>query len=144
MAIFTNGEYGGEVCSEIANAALKEFLAISPQVLEPREMSREELKEYCGLYDIPVMSCRVLSDSKGLLINITDKGGIPTPSSPPRVQPPPARVAFYDRDKIMGIKSPYMALRAESLRDPAGKIEWLMIMHRAHKREGKRYLASIC
>lgn len=137
MAIFTNSEYGGEVCSEIANTALKEFLDISPQALEPRVLSREGLKEYYGLYDIPVMSCRVLSDSKGLLIKITDKGGIPTPSSPPRVQPPPARIAFYDKDKIMGIKSPYMALRGEFLRDTAGKIKWLMIMHRAHKREGR-------
>lgn len=134
LAIFTNSEYGGEVCSEIASVALKEFLGIQTAVHKPITLSKSARAEYFGHYDVPLSSCDVTADSKGLLVKITDKGGFPTPSSPPVNQPPPARVAFYAKDKIMGIQSPYLPLRGEFLRGPDGKIKWLMIMHRAHRR----------
>lgn len=134
LAIFTNSDYGGEVCSKIASAALKEFLSIQSPADKPIVLPKSELKEYFGHYDIPLVSCEMTSDAKGLLVKITDKGGFPTPASPPLDQPPPARVAFYAKDKIMGIKSPYLPLRGEFLRGSDGKIKWLMIMHRAHKR----------
>lgn len=134
LAIFTNSDYGGEVCSKIASAALKEFLGIQSLPDKPLSLSKREYEEYFGHYDVPLSSCEVTSDAKGLLVKITDKGGFPTPSSPPLDQPPPARVSFYAKDKIMGIQSPYLPLRGEFLRDPKGRIKWLMIMHRAHRR----------
>jgi CubicO group peptidase (beta-lactamase class C family) len=134
LGIFSNSDYGGEVCAKIAETALKEFLAIRPPADKPIVLSRVEQKEYFGHYDVPLSSCEVRSDARGLLIKITDKGGFPTPSSPPTDQPPPARIAFYAKDKIMGIKSPYLPLRGEFLRDAAGKIKWLMLMYRAYKR----------
>lgn len=134
MAIFTNSDYGGEVCAKIAGVAMEEFLGVKTPQPCPIAMPKRELSEYFGYYDVPLSSCEVTADSKGLLIRITDKGGFPTPSSPPVNQPPPAHVAFYAKDKIMGVRSPYLPLRGEFLRGPDGEIKWLMIMHRAHKR----------
>lgn len=134
MVIFSNNDNGGEACSEISKAALREYFGILPQPQKPLRLPKSGLREYLGKYEIPVLACELSADSKGLVLKMTDKGGFPTPSSPPLDQPPPARVAFYEKDRIMGIKSPYKPVRGEFLRGPGGKIEWLRIFHRAHKR----------
>lgn len=134
MAVFTNSDYGGEVCAEITKAALKEYFNIPPLEMKSIRLPKKGLSEYRARFEMPVMTCDVVVEGKGLTLKMVDKGGYPTPSSPPLDQPPPVPVKFYAEDKIMGFKSPYKTLRGEFLRDPRGEIKWLRLFSRIFPR----------
>jgi hypothetical protein len=50
--------------------------------------------------------------------------------------PPPARAAFYARDRMVLIDGPYKGERAEFLRSPEGEIRWLR-MGRIYAPQGR-------
>ena len=78
---------------------------------------------------------KLVKKGKNLLLRIIDKGGFPNPDSLPRVQPPPTRVAFYAKDKIMALDAPWKGAYGEFLRNAAGEIAWLRMFSRVHPRE---------
>ena len=134
MAVFTNSDFGGEVCAEITNTTLKEYFGINPVQNKPIRLPKAELAEYRGRFEVPTVVCDIIIEKKGLTLKMLDKGGYPTPASPPLDQPPPVPVKFYSKDKIMALKSPYKTLRGEFLRGSKGKVEWLRLYSRVFER----------
>ena len=134
LSVCANSDYGGEACAQISKVALMEYCEHSPAQPKQLKLANGSVQEYLGKYELPVFTCQFRADKKGLLLEMKDLGGFPPPPKPPTGQMPPARVVFYEKDRFMGIESPYKALKGEFLRSPEGKIEWLKILYRAHKR----------
>jgi len=61
------------------------------------------------------------------------KGGFPTPASPPLPPPPPIKLSFFDEGGIFwGIGGPFR--EGEFLRDGRGRVRWLRISGRLHRK----------
>lgn len=134
VVVFTGSGSGSEACTATINTALERYLGIRPAKLNPVSKPKGSLGEYIGRYDLPSTTCDIVRGAKGLVLKYTDKGGYPTPSSPPGDQPPPVPLSFYSVDNVMGLESPYKNLRGEFLRGKGGRIEWLRVYSRVHKR----------
>lgn len=61
-------------------------------------------------------------------------GGFPKPDSPPGPATPPMRIAFYDKDQVIGLDEPLKNALGDFIRDEEGRVEFLRISGRAHKK----------
>jgi len=72
-----------------------------------------------------------LNLKKGLLmLHEIPRGGFPKPDSPPLPAPPPMRVAFYEKDKLIVLDEPMKNALGEFLRRPNGSLQYLRISSR--------------
>jgi hypothetical protein len=135
FAVLTNGDLGMTLTNNVTASILEQYLGIAPTILMPIPMSAADLESYAGRYEAPLDDAQVSVRDGELILQVTDKGGFPAKSSPPTgTQPPPVRAAFYAPDKIFGREDPYKDARGQFLRDANGRIEWLRIFGRIHKR----------
>lgn len=135
FAILTNGDQGNTLINSVTRTILEQYLGVSPKADSPIEMPLPKLNEYAGDYDARSDNVGVTLRDGELILQVTNKGGFPTPADPPPpTQPPPVRAAFYANDKIFLRDDPYKDTHCEFLRDENGKIEWLRIFGRVHKK----------
>jgi len=136
FAFLSNAESGDGLGMELYPAAVELFLgAVEPP---PVTFSRPEaeLAEYSGRYDAQADTFELTPQDGGLLVEIHNKGGFPTPDAPPSPNPAPAHAAFYAPDRIIAITGPDQGGKGEFLRDAGGKIEWLRTGGRIHRKLG--------
>ena len=129
LAIVTNHQRGGEVIAaakavllEAVGAAGTERIAV---VLDP--------SEHLGTYGSPLADVELRRDGDGLELVVRHRGGFPAEDSPPMPNPPPAPVAFYERDKLFVPDGPEKGTEAEFLRGHDGRIAWLRFDGRVMK-----------
>ena len=120
LAVLTNHQRGGE----LIDAGLR----VVVEALGGREAERIAVvidpTEYLGTYRSPLLDVELAQTEDGLQLVVTSRGGFPTEDSPPMPSPPPARVAFYERDRIFVPDGPGKGTEAEFLRGADGRIEW--------------------
>lgn len=139
FAILTNGGYGTLLINAVSKVILEQYLGIAPSEDKHVEMSAEQLQEYVGYYEARADDVDVSVRDGELVLQVTDKGGFPVPSSPPSpTQPPPVRAAFYGTDKIVVLDDPYKEYRCEFLRGEGGEVEWVRLFGRVHKSVSKQ------
>jgi len=132
-AVLTNANIGGDFCADVIHRATRDFLDMAESRRSPLRLSRRRLSEYVGTY-VAQMSDRILRMSGGSLMMVTvTKGGFPTPASPPLPPPPPIKLSFFDEGGIFwGIGGPFR--EGEFLRDGRGRVRWLRISGRLHRK----------
>ena len=136
FAILTNGGQGTLLINIVAQKILEQYLDISPKQDTPMEMSAAQLQTYIGRFHARADNVDVSLRDGALVLQVAEKGGFPTPASPPSpTQPPPVRAAFYAPDKIFILDDPYKDGHCEFLRNEKGEIEWLRIFGRVHKKQ---------
>jgi hypothetical protein len=87
-----------------------------------------------GAYDAPEERRELYLRDGVLMLQSIPKGGFPTPDTPPHGEPPPpTRLAFWYRDKIIGLDEPFKGARGEFLRKADGTIEWFRFGSRVHR-----------
>lgn len=120
LAVVTNHERGGEIVS----AALRAVV----EALGGRKQERTAVvldpTEYLGTYRTPLLDAELSETADGLLLTIRSRGGFPTEDSPPVPSPPPAPVAFSERDRRFVRDGPGAGTEAEFLRGADGRIAW--------------------
>jgi hypothetical protein len=136
VIVFTNAGKGGEVCGAAVKTALKSYLQVTVPEPTPMESSPEQLAPYAGRYVSTMREMCLSVKDDALLLEITPKGGFPTPDSPPAPAPPPIRVRLYEQDKAVGVDPPSRGARLEFLRAEDGTVAWLRVGGRVHRREG--------
>jgi CubicO group peptidase (beta-lactamase class C family) len=137
LVVLTNAGRGGEIAATVARSALKSYLDLVLPDATPLETPAEALEAYTGRY-VSAMRDLSLSVQEGTLkLEITPKGGFPTPDSPPGPTPPPVRMALYAEDRAVGLDAPMKDSRAEFLRNPEGEVAWLRVGGRVHAREAR-------
>jgi CubicO group peptidase (beta-lactamase class C family) len=134
VAIFTNSDDGDSLCLETANAATKQYLGLTLPEALPLDLPEETLVAYVGTYEAAGEICEITFRDGGLVLQVTPKGGFPTPDSPPSQAPPPVRVALYAQDRAIVLDEPLKDARGEFLRNPDGSIAWLRAGGRIHRR----------
>jgi CubicO group peptidase (beta-lactamase class C family) len=135
VAVLTNSDEGDALNFEIANAATKEYLGLSLPEAIPMDLPEETLLSYAGSYDSAGSLCEITLRDGGLVLQITPKGGFPTPDAPPPQAPPPVRVALYAEDRVIVLDEPMKDARGEFLRNPDHSIAWLRLGGRIHARQ---------
>lgn len=136
FAILTNGEEGSTLINSVAKTILEQYLGLAPKEDVPIEMRAPQLQDYVGHYEARADKVDISARDDELILQVTEKGGFPTPANPPPpTQPPPLRASFYAPEKIFLRDDPYKDYHGEFLRDEKGAIEWLRIFGRVHKRQ---------
>jgi CubicO group peptidase (beta-lactamase class C family) len=136
VAIFINSNEGGALCFETANSATNKYLDLTLPEALPLHLPEEQLLSYVGKYDAASEICEIYFRDAELFLQITDKGGFPTPDSPPPQSPPPVRVALYADDQLIVLDEPLKDARGEFLRSPDNSIAWFRFYSRVHARQG--------
>ena len=132
VVVLTNSEEGDPLCWEAANLATKQYTGLTLPEAVPVELPEEKLSSYTGKYDSAESVCEITIREGGLVLQLTPKGGFPTPDSPPGQAPPPVRVALYAEDRLIVLDEPMKNSRGEFLRNPDKSIAWLRFGGRVH------------
>ena len=135
VAVLANSDDGGGMCYEVANAATKEYLGLTLPEALPLQLPEEKLLSYVGKYDAACEICEIYLRDGELFLQVTEKGGFPTPDSPPPQSPPPVRIALYADDRFIVLDEPLKDFRGEFLRNPDNSIAWFRFASRIHARQ---------
>ncbi len=117
ISVMTNADTGGVLGSNVEKWALERILDIKDVAPTPIEMSADELEEYAGAYAFGIVHV----DREGPNLSVRRN---PIPGSELMEEaPPPALIAFYDRDRVVCIGDTNEAGgRGDFLRGDDGKI----------------------
>ncbi|HUS14383.1 MAG TPA: serine hydrolase domain-containing protein, partial [Chloroflexia bacterium] len=134
LSVLTNADAGSQLIRDLSRWALQQYLGIAEPEPTMRPASADDLAPYTGHYDAAATSADLRVEDGGLVLQMTPKGGFPTPDSPASAPPPPMRTVLCGEDEIVVLDDPMRDTRGQFLRDPAGQIAWLRIGGRIHKR----------
>jgi len=134
VVALTNSEEGDPLTYGIANLATKEYLGLALPEAVPLDLPEQSLLPYAGRYDAAADTLEICLRDGGLVLQVTSKGGFPTPDCPPLQSPPPVRAALYAEDRLVVLEEPMKGDRGEFLRNPDGRIAWLRLGGRVHAR----------
>lgn len=135
VAVFTNSDDGDTLCNEVVNSATRRYLGLTLPEALPLDLPETTLFSYAGRYDAAADLCEITLRDGGLVLQVTPKGGFPTPDSPPSEAPPPVRMALYAHDRVIILDEPMKGARGEFLRNPDDSIAWLRLGGRVHARQ---------
>ena len=133
-AILTNSDDGGILTSGIFSLVLQTYFRVEMKTPEPINIPSRELKEYIGRYKIGTECFDIKVKGRYLMYHHIPLGGFPTPDTPPGPAMPVMRFLFYEKDKIIGLDEPYKGALGDIIRNKEGRVEYLRIGGRAHKR----------
>lgn len=134
ITILTNADKGGELHDECVKWALRHYLGLDDADPQPFDAPEERLAEYAGSYEARGARLDVSVRDGGLVIEMIDLGGFPTPDSPPRPPEPPVRAKLFAEDRVLVLDAPMKGARGEFLRGDDGAIVWLRAGGRIHRR----------
>ncbi len=136
MTILTNADAGSQLNTEIVNWVLEHYCHIADPEPTLRKMPADKLMAYTGRYSAAAHDIDIVAgDGDGMLVLLEiPKGGFPTVDSPPPPADPPVRLAFVDDDHVLALDPPIQGRQADFLRDAEGRIIWLRLGGRLHKR----------
>jgi len=100
----------------------------------PLTLPDDQLAAYAGQYEAALSASTITLRGGHLVLQVTPKGGFPTPEVPAPQPPPPVRLAFYDEDRVIGLDEPYKGARGEFLRDAGQLLAWFRMGGRVHRR----------
>jgi CubicO group peptidase (beta-lactamase class C family) len=135
VAVLTNSSRGGELCANVVREALRELAGIDYPDPEPLPLGDDEVAEYLGVYSAQLNDAEIVLDDGSLTLKMIPRGGFPKPDSPPFPAPPPAPLAFYERDKVFVPAGPMLGSKGDFIRDADGRITWFRIGARVHARQ---------
>ena len=122
----TNSGAGGLVINDVTKEALTEYY-LGPDDDDAKHigMTLRQLQEFAGRYVSVLNDYELKLDQDHLALHTFPKGGFPKKNSPAGPPPPPTKVAFLGRDRIIALDPPLKDWQAEFLRDDSGTIAWL-------------------
>jgi CubicO group peptidase (beta-lactamase class C family) len=130
MTVLTNADCGATLHRDAVRWALGHFLGLAAPEPVLSYPPPERLGEYVAHYQTPagplniaLPDIELILDDSSLLMRFTARGGYPTKESPQPV-PPPTRLAFCGRDRVMALDSDAEDLHGEFLRNAEGRIVW--------------------
>jgi CubicO group peptidase (beta-lactamase class C family) len=134
-AILTNSERGGTLVTNVLDAILDAFLGFTLPVPPALALPASDLAAYVGRYAAAADSVEVSISGDQLALTITDRGGFPTPQTPPTTEAPmTVEAVLYAPDRLYISTDLYKHARGAFLRDQNGDIAWLRLFWRIHKR----------
>ena len=133
-AILTNSDDGGIITAGVFSKVMELYFNAKATLPEPIEVSKEELHEYAGRYQIGTECFDLKLKGLHLVYHHIPLGGFPTPDSLPGPAMPPMRFSFHAKDRVIGLDEPYKDALGEFFRDEKGRLQFFRIGGRAHKK----------
>ena len=134
LTVLTNADEGAMLHDEVVRWALGHYLGLVEPATTHLTLDAAALNEYLGTYTARLGDLELYLDGEQLMARHTPHGGFPDVDSPPSPAPPPSRLAFFAPDCLIALDPPLINMKAEFLRDAAGRIEWLRTS-RLHRRQ---------
>lgn len=116
ISILTNSDTGTVLCNKVEGWVLERILGIKDVPPEPITLSARELDEYAGTYAFGIVQVR--RDGAYLVV---ERQAIPG-SDLLNEASPPERIAFYDKDLVIGLDEPSEGAKGDFLRGDDSKI----------------------
>lgn len=100
--LLTNGSDMGRELINGTNAwILREYAGLQTPPPSSIDKAADTLADYTGSYSARLMDVHISQQNNQLVLQSTQKGGFPLPSSPaPQEQPPPLHLAFDSEDTV--------------------------------------------
>jgi CubicO group peptidase (beta-lactamase class C family) len=135
VVVLTNSSSGSRLHQEVTRFAMKEFLGVEDRDPEPLT-SQPELADYTARFTRPFADVVVSVENGTLHLQSIAKRGFPNASAP--VPPPGPKVpyAFYSKDRAIATGGPARGARIDFIRSNDGRIEWVRVGGRIHRRSG--------
>lgn len=137
LVVLTNSARGSELHQRAAAWALEQYLGLRQPAPTALAVPASQLEGYIGRYSAQAAERVLYVDAGSLILQVIPKGWFPTPDAPPGEPPPPVRLAIIGEDQVMALDEPLSGTRGEFLRDPAGRVAWLRMSGRLHRRESE-------
>jgi CubicO group peptidase (beta-lactamase class C family) len=135
VTVCANGTPGGaELIRETRTAAFQSYVGDEEPEPVALQLTEAELAEYAGRFRSAMVDIDIRVENRGLVEQVTPKGGFPRKDSPPHPPPPPSALAFYDRDRAIVTEGMFKGARSEFLRERDGRIAWYRAGGRVHER----------
>ncbi len=125
---------GGTLIYPLLDRALSLYLDLDNPKATPIDVPLDRLQAFAGRYDSALTGAEITLGEGLLVLQAFDKGGFPTPDMPPGPPLPPGQLVFYAEDRVVGLDEPYKDARGEFLRGPDGRVAWLRVGGRLHRR----------
>lgn len=135
IAILTNCEGGDPLNTETLAYALEQYLGLHVEKQQPVAPPAGGLAEYLGRYDAQMYGIHLYEQAGDLMAQMVNKGGFPTPDSPPSPQPEPTRLVFLSPDRVRALDGLFTGKEIEILRGADGRIAWLRSGGRLFRRQ---------
>jgi CubicO group peptidase (beta-lactamase class C family) len=135
IVLMVNSDRGRRLVERVKPAALLEYTGFQLPEAVPVGVEPQKLAEYVGRYAATLQILDVKIAGESLELNVTTKGGFPTPDTPAPPSPPPALMGLYDEDRAVLLEAPHKGERAEFIRDRSGQVMWLRLLGRIHTKE---------
>ena len=134
LTVLTNADEGSMLHDEVVKWATGHYLGLVEPETTHLTLDAAALDEYLGTYTARLGDLELyLADGQPMARQIPH-GGFPDVDSPPSPAPPPSRIAFFAPDCIIALDPPLINMKAEFLRDDAGRIVWLRTS-RLHRKQ---------
>jgi CubicO group peptidase (beta-lactamase class C family) len=125
LTVLTNADEGSMLHDEVVKWALGHYLGLVEPEATHLTLDAAALDEYLGTYTARLGDLELyVADGQPMARQIPH-GGFPDVDSPPSPAPPPSRIAFFAPDGVIALDPPLINMKAEFLRDDAGRIVWL-------------------
>jgi hypothetical protein len=134
LTVLTNADRGAELHREATAWALEHFLGFANPAPAQLTLSEAELSEYAGHYTSALQDFDLSVNDGQLMMQMIPNGGFPFKDSPPNPTPPPSRLAFTGKDRVLALDPPSHNVAGEFLRKPDGTLEWFRFGGRIRKR----------
>ncbi len=134
VAVLTNSDRGSEFYQAWVKQAMAHLLGIIESEPKPISASSGDYAELLGSYEASAQNLQLKFDHGELILQVNLKGGFPVPESPAPPSPPPVKMALCETDCLLALEEPFKGNRAEFLRGPDGRINWLRFSGRVHRR----------
>jgi len=134
LTVLTNSGGGSRLAEEIRKWTFEHYLNLTESEPAHEDRSSEALAEYTGKYVTSMTALTLRVEDGSLMMDFELIGKFPADTQPPT--PPPTRVAFYARDRIVALDGELANAKGEFLRNPDGRVAWLRVSGRVHRREG--------
>lgn len=134
LVILTNANRGREVTRDLSSWALENMLGLHEEAPPTIALANEELQEYVGNYTAQLTDVEIRVVDGGLTLQVIPKGGFPDKDSPAGPTPAALPAAFFAKDRLLITGGASAGSRCEFIRDEQGRVVWLRMGGRIHKR----------
>jgi CubicO group peptidase (beta-lactamase class C family) len=116
ISIMTNADKGSVLCAKVESWVVERVLGVQDVPPEPITLSADQLEEYAGVYAFGIV--HVKREGDNLVVQRQ-----PIPGSELMEEgSPPERIAFYEKDRVIGLDEPSEGAKGDFLRGEDGKI----------------------
>ena len=134
LVVLTNSAYGALVHQAVLSWALAAHLGLELPRPSREVRGAADVAAVAGVYESPGNRIEIGVQDGEPVMRTASKVALAKEFEEKPPAPPPARLAFCGRDRVIVIDGPTRNTQGEFLRDAAGRIAWLRIGGRIHRR----------